>query len=103
MISKIVAFKSSDGQTFDTLEKVQQHEIELILNAAAGTAANTNDIIEIQTDVAANSIVKHAAQVVDILSTKPSSRPAARKANGAVRKKRGAALAQTIQHSETGA
>ena len=93
MISKIVAFKSSDGQTFDTLEKVQQHEIELILNTALPDNVKVSGNPTVHIELAAKTIIKHAEKVIDILTTKGGSRPAARKANGAVRKKRGQAPA----------
>lgn len=76
-------------QTFATLELAQQHEIITLLKAECGNqfpsigeeGARSSAIFA----VVASVIVAHKAKVLDILTTKPNSRPRARSINGAKR------------------
>lgn len=77
MIEFCKAYKVGD-QTFATLEQAQ--EFELVGLIVSIHAKNDNEL--------AGELVKHADKVIDILSTKASSRPKARKANGGTKKRK---------------
>jgi len=70
------AYATSDGRTFTLLREAQKHELEQLCQEHGGESADTLDVI-----------LAHAATVINILSTTASSRPKARKANGATRKR----------------
>lgn len=89
MISLVKAFKSSDGKTF---EDVQKHELRIILNDTAGATA----------DSVLDTLVEKKAQIIDILTTGPRSKTKARSINGG-RKNRTPKLERTITASETAA
>lgn len=69
MITKITAFRATDGQTFETIEEVKLHELSTLMDATP-----ISDIPKF--------LVKHAEKVMDILTTKSNSKTAARKING---------------------
>lgn len=78
MITKVEAWKTSDGEFFETLDSAKRHEIEGIVSAA-----DPKDLKEIS-----SFILAAKDQILDIWTTGPKSRPKTRKANGAVRKPR---------------
>lgn len=69
MIGKILAFTDSQGNTYGTLEAAQKAELKHLLDS------------EIDADV----IIKNKDKIIDILTTTPTSKPRARKINGATR------------------
>lgn len=88
MILRVTAFKSSDGKTFESLEEVQKHEIEIILNSAPITneAIDESRHAQIVANVCA-AILNHKEKILDILTTGPRSKPKARSINGGTRKR----------------
>lgn len=70
MITKINAYKTSDGAAHPTLEDAQKAELYSLL-------VTCNDI----TDLAAH-LLASKDRLLDILTTTPDSRPKARKVNG---------------------
>jgi hypothetical protein len=82
MLTFVKAYQTSDGQTHASLEAAQQHEISEML--ADGNPLPTPTHLP---DIA-KMIMDHRDKILDILTTKPSSRPAARKANGGTKKRK---------------
>ena len=94
MIEKVIAYKASNGQTFEKIEDVQRFEIEKMLIDDAGpkTMQGQGGIsnpptpptkaMDIQADVAAAVIVARKDRVIDILTTTARSKPKARAING---------------------
>lgn len=80
MITKVGAFKTSDGRTFETIEQAQQNEVEILLGVKDDKMPGT--VAELS-----NLLMEHKDKLVDILTTTPSSKPRARSINGG-RKKR---------------
>lgn len=78
MLKKIPSWQNSSGQTFATLEDAQASELALLINP------NPADIPE---DLL-KRIVGEKAKVIDILTTTDSSRPKARKINGATKNRK---------------
>lgn len=86
-MKKVKAWETSDGQTFSTVEDAQKHELRHILdNAFKGIAEDQTlkgalaSVVEV--------LLTQADDVVNILTLKDDSRPAARKV-GSGRKKKG--------------
>ena len=77
MITRSTAFVTSDNETFATLEGAQGHELMLVLGCA-----DDNPVIPI--------LLKNADRIIDILTTTPTSKPRARKANGGTKKRKAA-------------
>lgn len=73
MIEFTKAFKTSDGETFATIELAQRHELDLLIG---------DKVPDASVDEMINVLMANAEKVVDILTTKPNSRPKARKAHG---------------------
>ena len=69
MIEKTSAYKASDGQIYDTLPDCQKHEIQILWK-------------EDGAEEVAIWVMENAVKIVDVLTTTPSSKPKARKANG---------------------
>ena len=95
MIQKVTAYKSSDDKTFGTLEEVQRHELQQMFLAPnilpdAKQAATMNEsqaAIFVSKNIASIAL-ENSEKLVDILTTTSKSRPAARAANGATRKRK---------------
>ena len=81
MIQKTQSFQTSDGTIHPTIEKAKERELLLLMNEADGLAKNdpTNDGIK---DVLIEHLIINQERVVDILTTKASSKPKARAING---------------------
>lgn len=75
MIERTQSFKAN-GKVFETLDEAQQEEIGVLLGNTWDAPVH-NAICKF--------IVANKDKIVDVLTTGPKSRPAARKANGAVR------------------
>ncbi len=73
MISKIHAFQTSDNQTFSTIEAARAHELEIFITSKGQVPTEPNGVAEF--------LIINAEKVMDLLSTKANSRPAARKVN----------------------
>lgn len=67
MIAKTSSFEISDGRTFKDLEAAQAAELRLVLGL------NDEDTVLVST------LLEKRAQVIDVLSLTPTSRPGARK------------------------
>lgn len=79
MIERTSAFKVGE-KTFATLTEAQAHELgSLLFDEDCGNADSA---------AICNRILAHAEKVIDILSTKPTSKVRARKLNGATRKRK---------------
>lgn len=65
----------SDGNSFQTLELAQSHEIELILKEDAHITVEDRPHV-------ATVLIANAAKIVDILTTKKTSLSKARRVNG---------------------
>lgn len=78
MITKTPAFQTSDNKTFPSLDEAQRHEIALTLHLDPGAPPEKQLL---------DAIMSAREKIADILTTKPNSRPKARKANkkGAVK------------------
>lgn len=72
MITKTPAFQTSDSQTFTSLDEAQRHEIAIALNLDPEVPAEKQWL---------DAIMTAREKIIDILTTKPNSRPKARKAN----------------------
>jgi len=89
MITKAVAYQVGE-QFFSSIERAQEHELSNVLHVLDDGAERVHSI------AAAQAIVANREEVLNILTMKPSSRPRARKANGATRKSRKAANAAAV-------
>jgi len=89
MISKQTSFVTTDGQLFVNIEGAQKHELEKFLGEGL-----LNQETETTADVVATVLLHHKEEIVDLLTMKATSRPKARKVNGASRKKKSAAAAE---------
>ncbi len=93
MITKAVSFCTSDKEIFDSIEKAQAHEIALvILSDEKFILKNGDDAAFVDPKTIAQWIVSKREQIIDLLTTKATSRPKARKANGAVKKSKTTAV-----------
>jgi hypothetical protein len=89
------SFVCSDENVFGSLGRAQEHELCLILKEGGPPISD-----ELRIDLAAH-IVRQTDRIVDILTTRKSSRPTARKVNGAVRKRnQAAAVNAALQDSK---
>lgn len=93
MIAKTKAY-ISDGKVFPTLEAAQANELtSLIISNCVGTQMEKSlETVEFFVDV----IMSDKDKIVDILTTKASSKPRARSINGG-KKNRPAKTAQTAE------
>jgi hypothetical protein len=69
MIEFTKSYKTSTGEVFATITEAQQCEIGITLKLSAD-------------DYVVAAIIANADKIVDILTTTPTSKPRARKANG---------------------
>lgn len=74
MITKTQAFQTSDNKTHASLEAAQKHEIVMLLGEHLGTNAG-------------DKIIANKDKLLDILTTKSTSKPRARKVNGGTKKR----------------
>jgi len=82
VIVKTQSFQSSNGKIFGSIAEAQKEEVALILQEPLSsiTPASVAAILD--------AILSNSEKIVDVLTTKGSSRPKARTANGATRKKK---------------
>lgn len=92
MIQKSTAYSDSKGGMHLNLGDAQEAELKILCEDKWGVAVTK----EMQEDIASavSILVAHKEKVLDVLTTKETSRVKARKVNGAV-KKRGAAADKT--------
>ena len=77
MIEFTKSYKTADGQVFGTVEEAQAHELEaLFLTSPVDTPSDL-----------AKSILAKKAEIIDILTTTPNSKPKARRINGGTKKR----------------
>lgn len=79
MITKINAYKSSDGSAHATLEKAQTHELMAMFLPQIGEETDREVVVSV--------IMANTDKIVDILTMKPNSLPKARKINGGTKKR----------------
>lgn len=84
MIEFTKAFKSSNGKVHTSLSDAQKSDLVEIL---LGFQLPQSDAAEQNAKDTAEIIVEHAEQIVDILTTTPTSKPRARKINGGSKKR----------------
>lgn len=94
MIEKTPAWKVGD-KSFLTLAAAQEHELVILFSANGSNLAGKTDM---EIEEFAGLIVANADAIMNILSTTAKSRTRARKANGAVRKKKQPVDAQVGGH-----
>lgn len=93
-IKKSTAFTASDGSLCATLEEAQRHELAVLWMASAdladvATEAQKDAERKLAVDFA-HLVHDNADAILDILTTGPRSRPAARKSKGTTNPKRAA-------------
>jgi hypothetical protein len=82
MISKTVSFKTTDGKIHASIEDAQRHEIQQFL-----INPETHNMDMSQADRVAGILIQDHERFVDLLTLKASSKPSARKINGATKKR----------------
>lgn len=85
MITKIAAYKSSDGTAHSTLEEAQRYEIESIFETHPSPDKGRG---EWDREEIAKRILESSGHVIDILTMKPNSLPRARSVNGGTKKRK---------------
>lgn len=93
MITKVNAYQSSDGTAHSSLEEAQKAEIKALFKREE--RANTSEWLEPSLEYIADLLVENAGQVVDILTTTPTSKPKARKVNGGTKRRKKGEQLQT--------
>lgn len=93
MITKVnkTVYVTEDGAECTSPELAQKHALAVLMDADGPTGLCPDNF---NPTSVSDFLVKYRECIVDILTTKATSRPKARKANGAVRKKRVAAEVQ---------
>lgn len=76
MIEFTKAYKTTSGQTFESIEAAQEAELQGIL---AGSEGSTGTV--------AKRIVEKSDQIIDVLTTTAKSKPKARRINGGTKKR----------------
>jgi len=81
MIEHVKSFKTSDGTIHSSIAGAQAHELGTFLNGKIDITGQepTMDIAKV--------LVEHKEKIVDLLTLSATSRPKARKANGATKKR----------------
>lgn len=79
MIQKTLSFTTSDGAIHATVELAQRHELVDFLKSS--------ELVPDSLEKIADHLIECKEAIVDLLTMKASSRPKARKANGAIRKR----------------
>jgi len=91
-IKKATAFTASDGSMHATVEEAQRREVNLLAAKVPNDGKdglNNDDLVEF--------VFTYREQLLDILTTGPRSRPAARKAKGTTLPRRAAATASDTE------
>lgn len=93
MITKSKSFTTSDNQIFGTIELAQQHELEVFLTTSKEFASKfpENVVMDNLAKAVASAIIAAKDEIVNLLTLKSTSRPAARKP----KKKKSAATTET--------
>lgn len=96
-IRKSTAFTASDGSLCATLEEAQRHELAIIALDHLKSNRGHEEVTETAKDIERNQAIEfahlvfdNADVILDILTTGPRSRPAARKSKGTTNPKRAA-------------
>lgn len=97
-IRKSTAFTASDGSLCATLEEAQRHELALLV---VNQAKLVDDAVRQQAVEFSHFVQANSEAVLDILTTGPRSRPAARKSKGTNNPRR-AARAATPEQARKG-
>lgn len=85
-IKRTTAFVASDGTLFSTIEEVRKRELQLL--ALTHKEKTGCDVTDGGSHLLVSWIVENADAILDILTTGPRSRPAARKKAGTTAPKR---------------
>lgn len=75
MITKTKSYSTTDGSIFATVELAQKHELEAFLTDKLQGALAT------RAEPFANLLIENSDEIINLLTLKASSRPAARKVN----------------------
>lgn len=94
MIQKTQSFTSSDGAVHLTLAEAQKAEVRIILNEVLAPGSTDEPCVQCM-PAFASAIVDAQDRILDVLTTRPSSRPKQRKVNGFVARKRTTKPAKT--------
>jgi hypothetical protein len=79
MINKVQSFHTTDGVIHATIDAAKTHELQSFISKGdLPTGPSAQQIAEF--------LIANDEKVIDLLSTKASSRPAARKVNGGKKK-----------------
>lgn len=76
-IESVKTFTTSDGVKHFSVEEAQKHELNMLFTAGTMEAGEPGNI-----SLFIDQLYAEKERVIDILTTKPSSRPTARKSNG---------------------
>ena len=87
MIERVNSYRTTDGSLYNTVEQAQQHELERLLEEALKTTDTEKDSETILTPIS-KFFRDNSEQVIDVLTTTNSSRPAARKLHGGSKKRK---------------
>jgi hypothetical protein len=79
MITKTQSYKTSDGTILGSFDEAQAYELADELKDVFPNADSRKEIIK--------CLIGHKERIVDILTMKPNSLPAARKINGGTKKR----------------
>jgi len=84
MIPKTQSFQTSDGKIWETIQLAQRHELICLMDE---TLDNKDEMLKRVKEAIADHLVISQDRVVDILTTKASSKPKARSINGGTKKR----------------
>ena len=80
MIQRTPAFKTTDGQTFETLDQAKLHEIQSLALDIPGLPVDFGPVVS-------RFVIDKADKILDILTTTPTSKTRARRVNGGTKKR----------------
>lgn len=95
MIEFVKAYKAKDGKTYASLQEAQVAELNSLLPVSPDDECY--DVLASYREEIFTNLVKNADAVVNILTTKPTSKHRARKLNGGSKKRKPAPEATTEQ------
>lgn len=85
-MTKTKSYKTTDGQLFEDINAARQHELLSVIVSGLKPNGQENNFDDADHKAICKCIVDNADKIIDLLTTKATSRPAARKVN---RKKKG--------------
>lgn len=91
-MTKTKSYKTTDGQLFEDINAARQHELFSVVVSGLKPNGQENNFDDADHKSICKCIVDNADKIIDLLTTKATSRPAARKVN---RKKKDQPVAAT--------